>query len=497
MLNRKPVYKLSVSIAAVLLVLLLFFTAQPAAAEAPFWDLDLDDQGSQFNVTDYEHGDGEREFKRTVVQVIDNTFHKWNEYLVGDEGQFSIVLKEPEERPLRAEEARKLLVASKRWMDQVILPVKPEYADPAEILEMDSLMPIVEDSSPDWVDSIFTNLNYALNIDPQRVEQSDTEQYHWNTIGFISVLFGSDPFRASGTLIGPHTILTNAHNLYNSSMGGYFTELKFYPGQFQESEDSQLIRPFGQREAVEADVSSEYITFEGCLDSTNAHDYGAFFIETPFEGISTYMPLEFDYSPAYIDTAGYPGMVEDEETYSMWHARGPVDEIKEQEFTFEVTSGRGASGSPVWVYDEEIESSRVVGLLAQALVDTDLRRGPRLTYHNQPLIEEWMQWSLEEAEEESESDLQEQRLSGVVVEVGDDMVRVDIIDYAWAFHNQDSALFEYLKDDNQFPIIRAVQSEMGYILIGEYAKNYHIYGCVSVAIENSTLVELDTIEAPF
>ncbi|MGM0652194.1 MAG: InlB B-repeat-containing protein [Bacillota bacterium] len=591
------------------LLLLLLLTAQPAAAEAPFWDLDLNDKGKEFKVVDCQPGAGERELKRTVVQVIDDTFHKWNEYLVGEEGQFCIVLEEPEERYLQAEEARKLLVASQQWVDQVIPPGEPEYADPAEIFEMESLMPVVEDNSPDWVGSVFIYQNYALANSPERVAQSDTERYPWNTIGFVHVAFGFNNFRASGSLIGPHTVLTNAHNLYNSSMGGYFTMLNFYPGQYQASESSQVVRPYGYREAVEGIVPQEYITYEGSLDFTNAHDYGAFFIETPFEGISTYMPMEFDYSPTYINTAGYPVVVEDETTLSMWYARGPVENIEERELAFQINSGQGASGSPLWVCDEEIESSRVVGLLAQALVDTDIRRGPRLTYHNQPLIEEWMQWSPDSEEEEQEeettpegeetseeneeeqqeepeeveveysvgltanpsdggsvsgagtylegeavtvtaeaaegfefvdwtdngtviSDLEqyqfevdgdlsltanfiilepdpepesepeaeaeEHNLNGVVIEVGDDLVRVDLDVYARAYYlGDDSPVFDYLKDGNQSPVIMALQSAAKYILIEEYAKNYHLYDSVSIAIENSTTVDLVTIEIPF
>lgn len=574
---------------AILLVLLLLLVAQPAAAEATFWDLDLKGEGIEFNVVDCEHGAGEKELKRTVVQVIDGTFHRWNEYLVGEEGQFCIVLKEPEERPLLAEEARKLLAASKRWMDPVVTPTKPEYVDPSEIFDMDSLMPVLEGSRPDWVGDIFVYQNYALTSRPERVTQSDTEQYPWHTIGFVHVTFGLNNFRASGSLIGPQTVLTNAHNLYNSGMGGYFTELKFYPGQYQESEGSMVIRPYGHREAVDGIVSQEYITYEGSLNLTNAHDYGAFFLETPFEEISTFMPLEFDYEPTYINTAGYPYLVDGETSFSMWYDRGPVVDLKEREFTFEAKSGQGASGSPVWVYDEDIENSRFVGLLAQALVDTDYRRGPRLTHHNQALIEEWMQWSPEEEEtssepeeepeeveveysltltvdpaeggavsgegtylenetvviianaadgydfigwtvngtviseseqyqfqiegnleltanfeagveeigSEPEPEPQEKSLVGIVVEVGGDLVRVDLADFAAAYYNQDCDLYIYLCDGNQYPGITAVQSDDGYILLEEYAKNYYLYRCVITAIENSVSVELEIIEAPF
>lgn len=570
---------------AILLVLLLLLVVQPAAAEATFWDLDFGDKGSKFKVVDCDPGCEERILKRTVVQVIDGTFHRWNEYLVGEEGQFCIILKEPEERPLPAKEARKLLVASKRWMDQVIPPSDPEYVDPSEIFDMESLMPVFEGSRPDWVGDIFTYQNYALTSRPERVVQSDTEQYPWHTIGFVHVTFGLNNFRASGSLIGPHAVLTNAHNLYNSGMGGYFTELKFYPGQYQESEGSMVIRPYSYREAVEGIVSQEYITYEGSLNLNNAHDYGAFFLETPFEEISTFMPLEFGYEPTYINTAGYPYLVDGETSFSMWYDRGPVVDLKELEFTFEAKSGQGASGSPVWVYDETIENSRIVGLLAQALVDTDYRRGPRLTHHNQALIEEWMQWSPEEEETSSESEEveaefsltlnvdpaeggvvsgegtylenetvviianaadgydfigwtvngtviseseqyqfqiegnleltanfeagveeidsepepepQEKSLVGIVAEVDGDLVRVDLADFAAAYYNQDCDLYIYLCGGNQYPGIAAVQSDDGYILLDEYARNYYIYRCVETAIDNSASVELDTIDAPY
>lgn len=590
--------KLTWLISAVVLLLLLF-TAQPAAAENSFWDLDFGDKGNNFKVVDCDPGCEERNLERTVVQIIDGTFHRWEEYLVGDDGHFCIFLKEPEKRPLSAEEGLSLLLASRQWMDQDITPVAPDFIDPSDVFDMDDLMPVIEGGSPDWVSDIFIYQNYALTSGLVRVEQVDTEQYPWHTIGFVEVSFGISKFRASGALIAPQTVLTNAHNLYNSGMGGYFTDLKFYPGQHQEAEGSQIVRPYGYSVGIEGKVSPEYIMLEGSLNLTNAHDYGAIFLDSPFEEITTYMPLEFDYIPIHVNTAGYPLMADGDPTYAMWYDRGPVLEVKAREFTFEARSGRGASGSPVWVYDEDIENSRVVGLLAQALVNTDFRRGPRLTHHNQGLIEEWMRWAMEEeetssepeepqeepeepevepeepevqyslelnanpsaggslsgagdypenetvtvtaeaaagyqfvswtvngtviseseqyqfqleenltltanfepvaeeVEEEPEPEMPQYRLQGIVVEVGGDMVRVDLVAYATAYAFQNSELFQYLRDGNQNPLIIAVESEAGYILLQEYAKNYFKYGSVSMAIENSKTEKLNTMEAPF
>jgi hypothetical protein len=55
---------------------------------------------------------------RVILQIIDNVFYKWSEYDLNESGEFCIVMHAPYERKLSAKEARELLQASNKWIDQ-------------------------------------------------------------------------------------------------------------------------------------------------------------------------------------------------------------------------------------------------------------------------------------------------------------------------------------------------------------------------------------------
>lgn len=98
--------------------------------------------------------------------------------------------------------------------------------------------------------------------------------------------------------------------------------------------------------------------------------------------------------------------------------------------------------------------------------------------------------------EEPEPEPEVNNLTGLVFQVNDKYIRVNLTDYAAAYY-EESELYEYLIDGNQHPIIIAVQSNEKYILLEEYAKNYFIYKSVSSAITKSVVAKLDTIELSF
>ena len=60
----------------------------------------------------------EADQSRTIMQIIDNQFHKWKEYDLEVTGSFFIVMEKPVYRHLTAEEAFKLLESSNEWVQQ-------------------------------------------------------------------------------------------------------------------------------------------------------------------------------------------------------------------------------------------------------------------------------------------------------------------------------------------------------------------------------------------
>ena len=363
---------------------------------------------------------------RLVLQIIDNTFHKWREYDSKDEGGFCIFMEEPERRALSAEEASALLIASKGWLTQVC-SVEAATAAAQEglahqarsVSSMDEphagrrdgycaghpypLYPsALACSSPVSAAEIEMTQQGVIGSDERvRVAYAACTAYPANTVGYVEVDYGSLARRSTGFLIGPHTVLTTAHNIYNSDFGGWFSTISFHPGQYQAHEGDPVVLPYGKREAVDAKISATYLDYEDKGWERIPYDYGAFFIETPFHGISTFMPLEFNAYPSQIHLLGYPVAVQ-EEAYSMamWQSSGLVTAVKEREIEYLADASYGTSGAPVYINNQQTDMSRVVGLLAASIVSAEpsssFNTGPRLTDHNKAAIQEWMLWEPED-----------------------------------------------------------------------------------------------------
>ncbi len=373
---------------------------------------------------------------RTVMQIIDNTFYKWHEYRIDEEGGLCIYLVAPESRPLSAEESRALLTSSRGWLEQFSTAEKVTKGVHHTVVDtlpdLPDLMPVAELPRPPFLhkaisheadtaitrsqffrgsqagenscpgeatgkssssgnDSSISLLHVIDSDTRERVTEAACRNYPLNTVGYIVSDYGTASFRGSGFLVGPHTVLTNAHNLYSSEYGGWYKQVSFFPGQFQAYKDGPITRPYGQREAIDGAVPNLYRENEDQLFLSNAYDYGALFIEIPFEGITTFMPLEFDYSPNTISIAGYPSEVHEElQSNAMWLSSGPVINIEDRELDYLADVTRGTSGGPVFVRNDATGDGRIVGLVAQGRVSYNT--GPRLTYHNKALIEAWMQW---------------------------------------------------------------------------------------------------------
>ncbi len=72
------------------------------------------------------------ESSRTVSQIINNTFYKWKEFELDDNGEFCIVMEKPEYRHLTADEAKELLEKSGKWVDQAPDPDEREILEPTD-----------------------------------------------------------------------------------------------------------------------------------------------------------------------------------------------------------------------------------------------------------------------------------------------------------------------------------------------------------------------------
>lgn len=304
----------------------------------------------------------------TTLQVIDDTFHKWHQYET--EKEFFIFLEEPDSRPLTAAEARELLDASGEW-------------------SYDHLQANESREQPASVDEMLRAIVFGRD-ERERVTSGASRSYPWNNVGLVINSFPDGSMgRASAFLVNHNVALTNAHVIYQAEHGGWFDELRFVPGLTQDSRGGELYIPYGYREPVDASIPRGY---------AGAHpelDYGALFFEGRVSGISTFMPVQFNAEPDYVNLVGYPGRVRGEtDSWAMWHSFGPVSQIYSDMFTFHIDISQGNSGGPIFTYNPQTDVSRVVGVVAGSYGTTHhgFNVGPRFANHNRALIETWMKW---------------------------------------------------------------------------------------------------------
>ena len=322
----------------------------------------------------------EKEPSRTVMQYIDNTFHRWSEYEL-ESGEMCIVLEKPEYKQLAEDEARRLLEESSKWKEQV-----PE-TDQGYTLEPDDPKLDVSPVPMPREDESQVGINAVIGEDERERVQDDyeVESHPWHTIGYIHSIYDEyDDSRGTGFLVGPHTIFTNAHVVYDEDRDGFVDNLEFSPAQYEDGED--VIRPYGTQEAREIgedNIDANYLEV-GNFD----YDYAVAYIDEPFEDIDTYMPLEFNFEEPEetVIISGYPGEAQGEDTFDQWYSEDEIHNIGDRRLEYYVDTSGGQSGSPVRV--DRGTGERIVAFHAYGA--DSYNGGPRLVDENQDLIEDWM-----------------------------------------------------------------------------------------------------------
>jgi len=306
---------------------------------------------------------------RLVLQIIDGKVHKWLEYNSNHSSKkLSVQLLEPERKTLSALEIERLYAASRKWEEQQHL----------QLTSLTANQPILN----------------SLVDNRSALDNSLSITYPYNTIGMLIVEYETQFIRGTGFLISPYTILTNAHNLYTTALGGWHKGALFSPGQY-ETIWPEKRQPFSTREPAKAEVNQTFLRYENYNDRENLirYDYGALFFNQPFEGITTFMPLQFNQVPTSVSVVGYPGIVRGLASQGQWLAPGTVLSQNENCLFYDALTSGGSSGSPVFTYDPTSGSYRVVAIHSFAYENKLVSGGPHLNNLNLEQIEGWLRWT--------------------------------------------------------------------------------------------------------
>lgn len=345
---------------------------------------------------------------RKIIQIIENTYYEWDEFESYDQMggllEFCIRLKIPEETVLTAYEAQILLSGSSLWqkeqtiqIDPVIQPERPSILSPDDPL-LKNLKPLGDDSS---------HKRTIQGIDERvKVPSTYITQYPWDTIAFSAIWSdentGSSSYRGTAFMVGPYVALTCGHNIYIADddtgychVDGFASQVDLSPAQYQSYQGASVVRNYGTRESVRVGTNTSYknIIDSNCNDNNRfQYDYGAVFIDEPFSQVTTYMPLLFDYTPTFINVAGYPGSAGSESvTYSMWRSASSVDGSSNRQIFYGADTSGGMSGSPVWVYSSSTGQRQAVGI--HCMGGGSYNGATRFISQNYDLISDWLQWT--------------------------------------------------------------------------------------------------------
>jgi V8-like Glu-specific endopeptidase len=241
----------------------------------------------------------------------------------------------------------------------------------------------------------------ATGVD-DRQGVTNTFAYPWNTIGYLSVTYpNGQSFRCSGTLVSPYVVLTAGHCVHNKNRGGYASQVRFYPAQYQNTlGDNAPQRPYGKQDFafIRATEAWTQMSDQDTYPVTDyRHDFAAVQFRTPFTFTSTFMPVVFGSVGAPATGSGYPGVVHGVSNYGQWWDEGAdisssymrSNHVKQ----YALDGSGGNSGGPFFITDAGTGQNSVVGALSFADEQDDRAGGPWYDSWNRTLLTTWMNWT--------------------------------------------------------------------------------------------------------
>lgn len=216
---------------------------------------------------------------------------------------------------------------------------------------------------------------YGVIGEDTRIRITDTTQYPYSAICFIEANFdfNNDGVidwygEGSGSLIGPNTVATAAHVIYNSEHDVWASYVKVYPGK------NGTTNPYGYAVYSNMLISGKW---NSTYNFPSEEDWGLIELSSPLGNSCGYLGLsESATINMNVNLTGYHG---DLTRGTMWKSTGVLTSVEDNYIRYNCDMMPGASGSPIYDNSNQLIGINAYGQDVKNEYEYTENSGPRLT----------------------------------------------------------------------------------------------------------------------